>query len=97
MKALPRIGTKAPAGWRMAAALCAALAGIGFVYPTLPSGANNAAHAQAPASASAGLQTLATGAMAAFKATEPPAPVEGIEIVDAAGKPRPLSAWNCSI
>ena len=32
--------------------------------------------------------------MSAFKATEPPAPVEGIEIVDAAGKPRPLADWK---
>ena len=105
MTVMPRNGTKAPARRRGVAALCAGFVGLGFLYPT-PYGIDNAdhgpwspmafgvraAHAQgAPAS---NLQNVATGAMAAFKATEPPAPVEGIEIVDATGKSRPLSDWK---
>jgi thiol-disulfide isomerase/thioredoxin len=105
MPAEPRIATKAPARRRGVAALCAGIAGMGILYPT-PYGVDNAEHGQWSSSAfgsrvanaqgapSSSLQSLATGAMAAFKATVPPAPVEGIEIVDATGKPRPLSDWK---
>jgi thiol-disulfide isomerase/thioredoxin len=93
MKPLNRIATNAPAGWVLAAVLYAIAAGMGLLYPTLWS-SDNVAHAQSQVPPTNGLQALATGAMAAFKATEPPAPVEGIEIVDAVGKPRPLSEWK---
>jgi thiol-disulfide isomerase/thioredoxin len=55
--------------------------------------------AQAPAQPSptptaVDLQALATGSMAAFKATSPPAVFSGVAIVDAAGKPRPIEGWK---
>lgn len=87
------------------AVLGAAAASSSLLYPT-GAGIDNrearqastwlvaGAQAWAQAAPSNALQALATGAMQAFKPTSPPTPVEGIEIVDAAGKPRPLSEWK---
>lgn len=50
--------------------------------------------AQAQPGEIAELQSLATGAMQTFKATTPPEPFAGVEIVDAAGQPRPITGWQ---
>lgn len=92
---------------RGAAVLGLAAAGAGILYPTarhVDNGVHGGwslaglavapAQAQTPAAAPHPLQALATGDMAAFTVTQPPAPVTGIEIVDSAGKPRPLTDWK---